>query len=122
MPKILVVDDDPDTLTIIKIKLEMYGFLVEVVSHWPKIEKEINQFLPDLILLDVGLDGADGREICKKLKEDPVTNDIPVVLLSANHTVKDEHQKYKADNFIPKPLEAKNLVEVIINTLKNNGK
>lgn len=121
MPKILVADEVSEKLTIVNIKLEMLGYFVEVVSQRPKTEKETNQFLPDLILLDVALDGADGREICKKNKKDPLAFHIPEALFSGNHKIKNKHQEFKAKNFIPKPFDTGIVVEVNKNTLTNNS-
>ncbi|MES1224889.1 MAG: response regulator, partial [Bacteroidota bacterium] len=80
MKKILVADDDIDILTLVKMTLGMQGFAVEAIPNWRDIDDRVKQFAPDLILLDVSLGGADGRDICKKIKQDPNTQHIPVIL------------------------------------------
>ena len=84
MQKILVVDDDIDILALVKMTLTMNGFDVSILSRWENIDNTIHNFEPDLILLDVSLGGADGRDICKKLKAEKETKHIPVILFSAN--------------------------------------
>src|SRR4051794_35803761 len=84
MDKILIVDDDVDILTLVQMTLTMNGFAVEAISRWENIDKSIVSFAPDLILLDVSLGGADGREICKRIKSTKETGHIPVILFSAN--------------------------------------
>jgi DNA-binding response OmpR family regulator len=69
MKKVLVVDDDQDILTLVEITLSMNNFEVQAISRWEEIKDKIKSFQPDLILLDVALIGADGREICKQIKQ-----------------------------------------------------
>jgi len=58
----------------------MNNFIVETISKWNDITNTIGKFSPNLILLDIALGGADGREICKQLKESNETRHIPVIL------------------------------------------
>ena len=68
MKKILVVDNDPDMLNLVDLMLTHNHFIVKTTSKWQEILKTIKTFIPDLLLLDIDLGGADGGEICKKLK------------------------------------------------------
>lgn len=116
MDKILVVDDDMDILTLVKMTLTMNGFDVTILSRWEGIDKTIEDFGPDLILLDVSLAGADGREICKTLKAKKETQHIPVILFSANIEMEKSIENCNAQAFISKPYE----LNYFLNTIKSN--
>jgi len=113
MDKILVVDDDVDILTLVQMTLAMNGFDVEAVSRWQSIDHSIVNFNPDLILLDVSLGGADGREICKKIKSTKETEHIPVILFSANIEMEKSVDACNAQAFISKPYELPKLLQTI---------
>ena len=116
MKKILVVDDDQDILILVQMVLSMNNFVVEAISRWEEIGDRIKSFKPDLILLDVALIGADGREICKQIKTANETKNIPVILFSAHADVADSLDESLAQGFIAKPFEISHLLE----TLKSN--
>src|SRR5215510_13661272 len=105
MKKILVVDDDVDILTLVRMTLCMNDFEVEAISRWEEINDSILSFSPDLILLDVSLVGADGRDICKQIKQSQETQHIPVILFSANAEMGNNLNECKAQAFIAKPYE-----------------
>ena len=113
MNKILVVDDDADILILVKTILTMNNFAVEAISRWEKLDNTIVNFQPDLILLDVSLVGADGRDLCKKMKQELATQHIPVILFSANADMGKYIQDCQAEAFIAKPFEISNLLQTI---------
>jgi len=113
MGKVLVVDDDKDILTVVKILLTNKGFSVDVTDKWEKTFEKIETFNPDVILLDIALSGQDGREICKRLKAAESTKHISVVLFSANHNMIQSVAECKANDFIAKPFETEDLVKKI---------
>jgi len=113
MNKILVVDDDLDILALVKIALSINNFSVEAISRWEEITDTIRNFQPDLVLLDVSLGGADGRNICKDLKHTDDTKHLPVVLFSANAEMGNYLEECKANDFIAKPFELSHLVKTL---------
>lgn len=113
MKKILVVDDDKDILTLVKMTLTMNGYNTEVLSRWEAIDHSIRNFRPDLILLDVSLGGADGREICKRLKSQQETKQIPVILFSANIEMEKSIHNCNAQAFISKPYDLNYFLQTI---------
>lgn len=113
MKKILVLDDDADILVLMQLTLTMHHYAVEAISRWEEINDSINRFKPDLILLDVSLNGADGRDICKKLKQSENTSHIPVILFSANVEMGNNYEDSKAQAFIAKPYELSHLLQTI---------
>src|SRR5207237_8669998 len=79
--RVLVVDDSEAILEVVKMTLEMAGYEV-TTSLTGECFRQMENDLPDLILLDILLSGEDGRAICERLKGDEKTRDIPVILLS----------------------------------------
>jgi DNA-binding response OmpR family regulator len=111
MKKILVVDDDHSIVEVIQVILEGNGFNVRTNLDGHDLPKIINEYQPDLILLDIRLPGNRlGTEICKELKQ---VYFIPIILFSAEHQV--VYKDCNADDFIQKPFEIRNLL-FIINT------
>jgi DNA-binding response OmpR family regulator len=113
MNKILVVDDDLDILSLVQMILRMNNFIVETIFRWEEIDSKILAFKPDLILLDVMLGGADGRDICRNLHSDKKNRDLPVVLFSANPEMRKCTKGCDAKAFIAKPFEVSTLLRTI---------
>jgi len=113
MKKILVLDDDTDILVLMQMTLKMHDFAVEAISRWQDIDDSISKFNPDLIILDVSLNGADGRDICKQIKLSAKTGHIPVILFSANSEMGNNIKELRADAFIAKPYELSHLLKTI---------
>jgi DNA-binding response OmpR family regulator len=103
MKKVLIVDDDRDLLEMVEMALTEQGFEVSTLEEGKSFFTEIQNFEPDIILLDVFLNDADGRELCHKLKSNPSLKDIPVALYSAGHMSNSTIVKSKADMYITKP-------------------
>jgi len=113
MKKVLVVDDNIDILTVVKLILISNGFEVEIISRWRLMDEKIRNYKPDIILLDIALGDADGRKLCIKLRTDDKTAHIPVILFSANYNLELSFADYMANDFIPKPFETSFLVDKI---------
>ena len=110
--KILVTDDDPFLRDIFRFILEQAGYEVEVLADGTPI-LENHYDIPDLYLLDKQLPGIDGLEICKHLKSQKNTQNIPVIMISANIGVGIQAKEAGADAFIEKPFEKGHLLEVV---------
>ena len=105
-PTVLVVDDTPDNLSLMSGLLKD-SYKVKVANGGEKALK-IAQTLPapDLILLDIMMPGLDGYEVCRRLKDEPLTRDIPVIFLTAKSEVEDETRGLAlgAVDYITKPI------------------
>ena len=117
---ILVVDDDPDLVESVSMKLEAEGFAVDKAYDGVEAMDRIKAQRPALVILDVMMPRKNGYELCDELKQSAEYKDIAVLLLTAvadavtstNYT----HQGGKntlADDYIPKPIELDKLVELV---------
>jgi two-component system phosphate regulon response regulator PhoB len=113
MFRILIIDDDVDLLFLGSSLLKQRGFEVFSLSSADEAFEIVRSFRPHLILLDVKLGDQDGRDICLKLKRDPETNFVKIILYSAFPETSVEYSKYRADDFVVKPYEFNHLVERI---------
>lgn len=116
MKKILVVDDDKDILNIVDLLLTRNNFIVKKISRWQRVSEAVKTFTPDLILLDIDLNGADGGDICKELKQSKETRAVPVILFSVLMP-EDYLKKSGADGFLIKPFESAELLQLINHNL-----
>src|SRR5687768_15345696 len=110
MHKILVIDDDPDIIIVIKMALKRNGYEVASAMHETQAYEQVNIFKPDLILLDVLLSGADGRHICKHLKSQTNSKHIPVIIFSGHPSAQKNIKDYGADDFLAKPFQESDLL------------
>ena len=117
MFRILIIDDDVDLLFLGSSLLKQRGFEVFSLSSADEAFETVRAFKPHLILLDVKLGDQDGRNICLKLKRDPETNFIKIILYSAFPETSVEYSKFGADDFVVKPYEFNHLVERILHHL-----
>ncbi|MEI6306804.1 MAG: two-component system response regulator [Deltaproteobacteria bacterium] len=104
-PTVLVVDDTPDNLTFMSDLLEE-SYKVKVANNGEKaLRIARSEIPPDLILLDIMMPGIDGYEVCRRLKGDPVTSDIPIIFLTARTEMEDETHGFElgAVDYITKP-------------------
>jgi DNA-binding response OmpR family regulator len=101
---ILAIDDDNDILNIISIILKNRGYTVITDTTGSYIDG-MQQNFPDLVILDIELNGHDGRDICKKLKSDKTTAAIPVLFFSANLDLHNICAACNADDYLNKPFE-----------------
>ncbi len=119
--RIMVVDDEPDIVKLIKISLEMANFeVIEAYSGVEALEK-VKNIVPDLFLLDIMMPDMNGYQVCEKLKADNKTKSIPVVMLTAKGQRGDAEQGLKvgADDYIIKPFDPYELGEQISEILNN---
>jgi len=110
---ILVLDDDPDICIMIKMVLDYYGYDAMDAENEVNARKIISSNHVDLVIMDMLLSGADGTDICRRLKQDKVTSSIPILMFSAHPTAKDSCLAAGADDFISKPFEMNDMMDKI---------
>jgi two-component system alkaline phosphatase synthesis response regulator PhoP len=103
--QILVVDDEEDLLELVRYNLAREGYRVQGVTSGEDALKAVRRQAPDLIVLDWMLPAVDGLEVCRRLKGDPKTRDIPIVMLTAKGEESDMVAGLErgADDYIAKP-------------------
>lgn len=119
MSKILIADDSQDLLEIIKITMEEQGYEICITANKRDFKSAVKSFHPDLILMDVFLNDADGRVICKDLKRNSRTKRIPVIMCSANPYALSNFHLYGANDAIDKPFTIDSLIKKIEHLLIN---
>src|SRR5258706_13609288 len=103
--KILIVDDDPDIRRLVETILEREGYVVDSAPNGAEFFKKVSSFKPNLIILDLQLPDEDGFAILKKLKNNPTTVGLPVVMLTVQSvdSYKIAGLEIGADDYIVKP-------------------
>ena len=112
--KIVIVDDDVAILDSLGTMLDFEGFEVNTFERGSEIFGLVEQsYEPNIILLDMWLSGEDGRDICKKLKENERTKNIPVVIMSASRGLEHTALESGANAFIAKPFEIDDIINAV---------
>ena len=110
--KVLLVDDEPDALEILGFKLKEAGFIPIFAKDGTKALAAARDERPDLIVLDLMLPEVDGLEVCKILRRDPTTAQIPILMLTARAAEMDRvlGLELGADDYVTKPFSPRELV------------
>ena len=113
--RILLVDDEPDVIEIIKYNLEQEGYNVKTASNGKEALKKARKKTPHLIIMDVMMPETDGIEACEQLRKDPIFNDTIIMFLTA----RGEDYSYVAafdagaDDYVTKPIKPKIIVSKV---------
>lgn len=114
MPRetVLVVDDEPDILELIRFNLEREGYTVRTVASGEEALAAAAQLMPDIVVLDLMLPGLDGIEVCRRLKREAGTQAVPVLMLTAKTEDTDivTGLEIGADDYVTKPFSPKVLI------------
>ena len=110
--RILVVDDEPDVLELVVFHLEKEAYKVAVADTGDKALKMARESLPSLLILDLMLPGSNGLEICRLLRCDPRTRDIPILMLTARAAEENRIKglEFGAHDYVTKPFSPRELV------------
>lgn len=113
--RILVVDDDPDIVTVVSHNLEAEGYKVLTALGGEAALEIVRSEGPDLVILDIMMPGKDGYEVLADIRADPKTADLPVVLLTAKRAEGDIWQGWSsgADYYMTKPFEVGELLRFV---------
>jgi DNA-binding response OmpR family regulator len=114
---ILVIDDNDDILFMVQAMLQLKEYKVSVKNNIENLESFISELSPGAILMDMLLCGADGREICKRLKANLAFSYIPIIMISAHPQAKSGCLEAGASYFLEKPFEMKDLYHAVSEVL-----
>ncbi len=122
---ILIVEDEPDIIELLKLNLTREGFAVSSAENGEDALKFIkhNQ-VPDLVLLDLMLPGIDGLEVCRALKSSPATAGIPIIMLTAKDDESDivSGIELGAEDYVTKPFSIKVLIARVKSILRRKSR
>jgi DNA-binding response OmpR family regulator len=111
-PTILLVDDEPDALELLRFNLAGAGFATATAADGTTALRQARHLLPDLIVLDLMLPEVDGLEVCRLLRRDPATAGIPILMLTAKAAEVDRvlGLELGAEDYVTKPFSPRELV------------
>lgn len=112
LKRVMIADDDPGILDSVGIMLEFEGYVVSTTLNSATL-LDLENELPDLVLLDIWMSGIDGRDICKQLKQKKKTSKIPIVMISASKDIEWSAIEAGADDFLAKPFDIDDLLKKI---------
>ena len=110
--KIILIEDEPDIVEVISYNLRREGFRVEAEVRGDEGINQVRKQSPDLVILDLMLPGIDGLSVCQQIKSDPLTQDIPIIIISAKGEESDVviGLGLGADDYLAKPFSPRELV------------
>jgi len=123
MVKILIVDDEPDIVELVSYNLEREGFVTAKAYDGDTALRKIRIEKPDLIVLDLMLPGVGGLDICKRIRANPETSPLPIIMLTAKADEVDKiiGLELGADDYITKPFSVKELTARVRTLLRRVG-
>lgn len=113
MKTIMLADDDEAIVDATVLMLDIMGYAVVQTMDGTEIPAMAAARQPDLIMLDIWMSGVDGRNICRMLKADPATRQIPVLMISASRDIGQSAMDAGANDFIEKPFEMSRLLDKV---------
>src|SRR3954466_12234896 len=121
--RILVVDDDPDIARFVEINMRLEGFNVRIARDGEEALAAIAVDVPDLVLLDVMMPRVDGVEVCRRLRADPATAHLAIIMLTAKSLSADKVVGLTAgaDDYLIKPFDTLELVARVRSTMRRNA-
>jgi len=121
---ILLVEDEFDVATVTKTRLELEGFKVSIVNDGLEALDFVAKEQPDLMLLDLHMPKLDGYQVCKRLKSDETTKNIPMILFTGSEeyllALEKKCLELSVDGLISKPYDTKILLKKILTLTKSN--
>jgi len=122
--RIMIVDDDPDIIYILKTLLRREGYYVIEAYSGEECLYKVEETSPDLILLDIMMPGIDGWEVCRRIKENRITSSILVSILSIRREGEDIEKSFKyshADGHLKKPIDMEELLSTVKTLLREGN-
>jgi DNA-binding response OmpR family regulator len=113
LKSILVIDDDFAILEVMQMALSDAGFNVFTSSGTTNIISIIQQYQPDLLILDYFLEGKNGGDLCRQVKNNKLTANLPVILFSAYPDIVNFMGGYKCDAILEKPCDLANMITIV---------
>jgi len=121
--KILIVDDEPEIVEVLRRFLERKGYEVLIAMDGEIALQRTKQDLPDLLILDLNLPKLSGEQVCREIRANELTKKIPIVMLTGKSSDADKviGRVIGADRYLTKPFEIDSLLKVINGILKKSS-
>jgi DNA-binding response OmpR family regulator len=115
MPRILIADDEPNIVLALELLMKREGYEIRSVSDGESAIEAAKSFRPDLVLLDVMMPRMDGYEVCQRLRADPETKGVVIVMLTAKgrEVEREKGMALGADLYITKPFSTRDVVRSV---------
>lgn len=119
---VLIVDDDATMVNLLSTILDLEGFKTQKALSGQEALDLIGEELPDMVLLDIMMPGIDGFEVLARLRNEPRTEKLPVILLTAKTEDRDMFEGWKkgADEYVTKPFDPLELVKIINSVIERS--
>jgi len=123
MERVLIVDDDPDIVRLVRYNLSHSGYEVQSAGTGREALELVQKQPPDLVVLDVMLPDVDGLEVCRTLRQQPSSRRIPILMLTARGEEIDRVVGFElgADDYVAKPFSPRELVLRVKSILRRSG-
>jgi two-component system phosphate regulon response regulator PhoB len=111
-PRLMIVEDDEPLVQLLRYNFEAAGYAVETVMHGDEAETRLRESVPDLLILDWMLPGLSGIELCRRLRQKPATQSLPLIMLTARSEEADRVRGFEtgADDYVVKPFSVSELL------------
>jgi DNA-binding response OmpR family regulator len=126
-PRVMIVDDDPAALRMMEYVFDRADYEVHLAANGPEALSKLNQARPDLIILDVMMPDLSGLEVCQRLRTQPVSAHLPIIILSAKDQLEDKVNGFEAgaDDYVAKPVDPQELLaraKALLHRMGSNSK
>ena len=113
--KILIADDEPNIVVSLEFLMKQSGYDVRVATNGEDALRAVEEFVPDLILLDVMMPRLSGYDVCQKVRENPAWAGVKIIMLSAKgrDVEVNKGMAVGADAYVPKPFSTKDLIATV---------
>jgi len=120
---VLVVEDEPNIVLSLQFIMRQAGYTVRIASDGEQALRAIDEYVPDLVLLDIMLPKRDGFAVCEEIRNNPACNKIKIIMLSAKSRDADREKALAlgADEFVTKPFSTRVLGEMAKNLLETRA-
>ncbi len=118
LPRVLIADDTPASLALLVSVLEPHGYEILTASNGREALQLVTKAKPDVVLLDVVMPGHDGFYVCRELKAEPETRDIPVMVVTGYREAAEEALERGAKAYFLKPFRIPDILEKVRQQLK----
>ena len=111
-PRLMIVEDDEPLIALLRYNFEAAGYAVETIMHGDEAEARLREAVPDLLILDWMLPGLSGIELCRRLRQKPATQNLPLIMLTARSEEADRVRGFDtgADDYVVKPFSVNELL------------